>query len=104
MKITVKIFSNDEEIISKVFSEGIYKLGREDGNDIQLTDEKISRTHLEIRVTNSSAYFTNLSSGGKVIHNGRPAETGELASGDGLNLGSYRHMVIHGTEHERPKE
>jgi pSer/pThr/pTyr-binding forkhead associated (FHA) protein/tetratricopeptide (TPR) repeat protein len=100
MKITVRIFNNTEEILSRVLDEGVYRVGRSDFSDIVLTGDSVSRSHLEIRVTDSAVYMTNMSSTGKVKVNGKWRETAQIADGDELTVGPYRLMIVHGVKEE----
>jgi len=105
MKITVKIFENNALISSKVLGDGIYRAGRSEFSDIVLPSDSISRSHLELRVTESSVYMTNMSSSGKVKLNSQPRETGELNDGDELLLGPYKLVIFYGEkEEEKPAE
>lgn len=96
MKITVKIYQKDEEILSKVLGEGAHRIGRSEFSDIVLPSDKISRSHVELRVSAASAYMTNMAAAGKVKINGKAKETCELADGDELKVGPYRIVVFHG--------
>ncbi len=99
MKITVKVYERDQEIISKIFGEGVYRAGRSEFSDIVLPSDSVSRSHIEIRVTESAVYFTNMSSSGKVRVNGKSLETAELEDGSELLIGPYKIIVMRG-EHE----
>jgi pSer/pThr/pTyr-binding forkhead associated (FHA) protein len=96
MKITLRVFENGTEISSKVLGEGIFRIGRSEFCDLSLASEKISRSHLEIRINEAAAYFTNMSSPGQVRLNERAKETGEIADGDELQIGPYRILVAFG--------
>jgi len=97
MKITIKIFENDEEIVNRTFEPGTYKIGRGEKCDVVLSDESVSREHLEVRLTESAIYVTNLSGGGKVLINGEALETAEAQSGDQIRIGPYRIVIFEGT-------
>lgn len=98
MKVTLKIFEADQEVISKELQEGSYTIGRDPSCDISLDGDGISRQHLEVRVTESAVYLTNMSSSGKVFFHGKPIETVELSSGDQFNLGPYKVIAFFGTQ------
>ncbi len=98
MKITVKVYERDQEISSKVFGEGVFRLGRSEFSDIVLASDSVSRSHIEIRVSESTVYFTNMSSSGKVRINGKTLETAELKDGDELVIGPFKIIVIHGAD------
>lgn len=100
MKVTLRIFEGGSEILTKPLEEGTYKVGRADSCDIVLHGETVSRFHVEIRVTATSVYMTNVSSGGKVALNGRPTETAQLQNGDELLIGKYKIVVYHGVRDE----
>jgi pSer/pThr/pTyr-binding forkhead associated (FHA) protein/tetratricopeptide (TPR) repeat protein len=96
MKLTLKIYQGDDEALSKVLEEGVYRIGRSEFSDIVLDDDSVSRSHLEIRITSDNAYFTNMSSSGKVKVNNQVLETAELADGDIITIGVYRLYFYYG--------
>ncbi len=96
MKITVKVYLNDEMTLEKIFSEGSYRLGRSEFCDIILDGDSISRSHLELRVTSSSVYMTNMSHAGRVKINNERVETAEIKDGDTLTVGTYKVIIFHG--------
>lgn len=100
MKITVQIFQGTEQVLSKVLDDGVYRIGRSDFSDIVLPSDKVSRSHLELRVTESAVYMTNMTTAGKVKVNGKSTETAEIADGDELSVGPYRVVVFHGERQE----
>lgn len=100
MRVTLKIFEGGREILTKPLEEGTYKVGRADSCDVVLPGEMVSRLHVEIRLTATSVYMTNVSSGGKVALNGRPTETAQLQNGDELLIGKYKIVVYHGVRDE----
>jgi pSer/pThr/pTyr-binding forkhead associated (FHA) protein/cytochrome c-type biogenesis protein CcmH/NrfG len=104
MKITVKVYEGGSEILSKLFDEGVYRVGRSDFSDIMLTGDQVSRSHFEIRVTESAVYMTNMASAGKVKLNGKPTETAEIVDGDEVAIGRYRIVIFHGTRDQTPAE
>lgn len=96
MKITVKTYIDGQEALSKVFPEGVYRVGRSEFSDIVLNHSSISRSHLEIRVTESAVYLTNMGAGGKVKVNGQAVETAEMNDGDEVRVGPFQIVVFHG--------
>src|SRR5688572_17227638 len=96
MKITVKILEDGNPILAKVLDEGVYRAGRSDFSDLVLPHDSVSRSHLEIRVTEAAVYLTNMSGAGKVKINGQSVETAELADGDEVSVGPFRIIVFHG--------
>ena len=101
MKATIKVYEGSNEILSKILDEGVYRAGRSEFADIVLPSDSVSRSHLELRVTEAALYMTNMSTAGKVKLNGKPRETGELADGDELSLGPYRIVVFHGAREDQ---
>ncbi len=102
MKITVKTYSDGQELLSKIFPEGAYRVGRSEFSDVVLNHSSISRSHLEIRVTESAVYLTNMSAGGKVKVNGQAVETAELSDGDEIRIGPFQIIVFHGERLSEP--
>jgi pSer/pThr/pTyr-binding forkhead associated (FHA) protein/tetratricopeptide (TPR) repeat protein len=96
MKITVKVYDGSKEILSKSLPEGSHRAGRSEFCDIVLEGDQVSRSHMELRVTEASVYMTNMSSAGRVKVNGERVETAEIKDGDELQIGQYRIVVFHG--------
>jgi pSer/pThr/pTyr-binding forkhead associated (FHA) protein/tetratricopeptide (TPR) repeat protein len=96
VKITVKVFDGNEELTGRVFDEGVYRIGRSEFSDLVLAGESVSRSHLELRVTEAAVYMTNMTTAGKVKLNGKARETGEIADGDEIGIGPYRLVIFHG--------
>lgn len=99
MKVTIKIFRESQDILSRVVEEGVYRFGRSEFCDFILDDKSVSRSHLEVRVTSSSVYVTNMSSNNHVYINGKKLETAEIADGDEIKLGVFRILMQKG-EHD----
>ena len=78
MKITVKLFNNNILVLTKIFDVGSFRVGKSEFCDIVLPDESVSRSAFEIRVTDESAYVTNMGGSGLLKINGKKRETGEL--------------------------
>jgi pSer/pThr/pTyr-binding forkhead associated (FHA) protein len=90
MKLILRIETeNGLEPILKEFGAGVYRVGRSEFCDLVLDGKDISRSHLEIRVTESAVYVTNMSSSGQVKLNGERVETGEVRDGDRVQIGSH---------------
>lgn len=100
MKITVKVYQNGEEILSKVLDKGSHRAGRSEFCDIVLSGDQVSRSHMELRVTESAVYMTNMSAGGRVKVNHERVETAEIKDGDEIEIGSYKMVVFHGDRSE----
>ncbi len=104
MKITIKVFDNDQEILDKVFSEGSYRVGRSEFCDVVLEGDSVSRSHLEFRITENNVYMTNMSQAGRVKLNNERVETAEIKDGDSLSIGNYKIVVFHGERSEKPAD
>lgn len=96
MKLTVRVFQDSRELSSKTLDEGVFRIGRSEFSDIVLSDDKVSRSQIEIRINEAAVYFTNMSSPGSVKLNGKPKETGEIADGDELTVGPYTLLLAYG--------
>ena len=66
MKMLIKIFEGDKELLAKSVGDGVFRFGRSDFSDFVLNHESISRSQLELRITELSAYITNMGIAGKV--------------------------------------
>ncbi len=96
MKITFKILSNGEVVRSHSWENGVYRVGRSEFCDLVIEDDNISRSHLEVRVTDSGCYVTNMSSAGNMRVNSQPLETAELADGDVVGIGAHQLLIVWG--------
>ncbi len=73
-------------------------VGREEGNTIQLNDERISRCHLKIQDDNSRLVMTDLDSTNGTKVNGNESHLRILRHGDLIMLG--RSVLLVGTQEE----
>jgi len=96
MIVTVKVYENGEVILEKELNEGVHRVGRSEFSSVVLEGDSVSRSHLELRVTESTVYLTNMSSAGKVKLNGKTLETGEIVDGDEIQIGNYRLVILFG--------
>jgi len=102
MKITVKVFKSENLVLSKVFDQGSFRVGKSEFCDLVLNEDHVSRSALEVRVTESAAYFTNMGPGGKLKVDGKKQETGELKDGSIIELGGFKLAFIFGEEVVEP--
>ena len=64
-------------------------VGRHSANAVQLTDDRVSRRHLELRATAAGGYrLHDLSSGNGTAVNGRPVAAADLGPGDRIEVGN----------------
>ncbi len=73
-------------------------IGREEGNPIQLNDERISRFHLKIQEDQHKIVLTDLQSTNGTKVNGENAQLWVLRPGDVIALG--RTVLIYGSREE----
>ncbi len=73
-------------------------IGREEGNPIQLNDERISRFHLKIQEDEGKLVLTDLESTNGTKVNGEPVQLWRLRPGDVISLG--RTVVLFGSREE----
>ena len=73
-------------------------IGREEGNQIQLNDERISRFHLKIQEDEGKLVLTDLESTNGTKVNGEPVQLWRLRPGDVITLG--RTVVLFGSRDE----
>ena len=62
-------------------------IGREEGNAIQLNDERVSRYHIKIQEDHTRLVITDLESTNGTKVNGKRIRTAELAHGDEIQIG-----------------
>lgn len=73
-------------------------IGREEGNPIQLNDDRISRFHLKIQEDQEKTVLTDLQSTNGTKVNGEPVQLWILRPGDVISLG--RTVMVYGTREE----
>jgi hypothetical protein len=73
-------------------------IGREEINDVQLNDERISRLHAKLQEDHGQVIFTDLNSTNGSRVNGHPVQLRILRPGDHLQLG--RCTLLFGSESE----
>jgi len=73
-------------------------IGREELNDVQLNDERISRLHAKLQEDQGCIIFTDLSSTNGSRVNGHPVQLRVLRPGDHIQLG--RCTLLFGSEDE----
>ncbi len=76
-------------------------IGREDGNVIQLNDERVSRFHLKIHENDGEILLTDLQSTNGTRVNGEVVQVWRLRPGDVISLG--RSVLIYGATDEIAK-
>lgn len=96
--VTIKVLHGSDR--GKVF-EGIptpLTVGREEGNDIQLNDERVSRCHLKIQQDNDRLVLTDLDSTNGTKVNGAECQLKILRHGDLIAVG--RSLMLLGSEEQ----
>lgn len=73
-------------------------IGREDGNTIQLNDERVSRYHVKIQDDNSNLVLTDLESTNGTKVNGEEIQLRILRVGDMISVG--RSTLLYGSRRE----
>ncbi len=96
--VTIKILHGADR--GKVFEslEPPLTIGREEGNDIQLNDERVSRCHFKIQRDNDRLVLTDLDSTNGTKVNGIETQLKILRYGDLINVG--RSLMLIGTEEQ----
>ncbi len=74
-------------------TKALIRLGRGPGNDIQLTDSKVSTHHAEVRIAGGKAIITDLLSANGTWINGERVEQALLRSRDEVTLGDT-HLIV----------
>ena len=75
-----------------------FTVGREEGNDIQLNDERVSRCHFKVQRDNDRLVLTDLESTNGTKVNGNECQLKILRYGDLISVG--RSLMLVGTESE----
>jgi pSer/pThr/pTyr-binding forkhead associated (FHA) protein len=80
-------------------------IGREEGNLVQLRDERVSRCHAKIQLDAGEVIISDLDSTNGTWVNGEPVRLAALKTGDRIMLGRTLLIVtIHGLPHETPAD
>jgi len=96
--VTIKVLHGADR--GKVFSElePPVTVGREEGNSIQLNDERVSRCHFKIQRDNDRLVLTDLDSTNGTKVNGDECQLKILRHGDLISVG--RSLMLVGTEEQ----
>lgn len=96
--VTIKVLHGADR--GKLFEEVSPPLtiGREEGNDIQLNDERVSRCHLKIQRDNDRLVLTDLDSTNGTKVNGSECQLKILRHGDLIAVG--RSLLLLGSEEQ----
>jgi len=96
--ITLRVLDGADR--GRVFKDVVtpFTIGREEGNAVQLNDERVSRFHVKVQEDNSKVVLTDLEStnGSKV--NGEDIQLRILRFGDIIHLG--RSLLLFGTREQ----
>jgi FHA domain len=98
--VTVQILEGIER--GRVFANLVtpITIGREDENDIQLNDERVSRFHAKLQEDSGRIILTDLDSTNGTRVNGHPVQMHILREGDILAIG--RCILLYGSPHTAP--
>ncbi|TWT64757.1 FHA domain-containing protein FhaA [Allorhodopirellula solitaria] len=96
--VTIKVLHGSDR--GKIFEEinPPLTIGREEGNDIQLNDERVSRCHLKIQRDNDRLVLTDLDSTNGTKVNGAECQLKILRHGDLIAVG--RSLMLLGSEQQ----
>lgn len=88
------VFSRDgRPCLRKQVSDSPLTIGRDNDNQVQLTDEDISRQHLRIEHKDGKYVATDLSRNGTFLNN-KPIKTSALNVGDTITMGRWTVSVM----------
>ena len=73
-------------------------IGREEGNSVQLNDDRVSRFHIKIQEDDRKLVLTDLESTNGTKVNGENVQLWILRHGDVINIG--RTLLLYGSEEE----
>jgi len=97
-KVTLQVLDGADR--GKVYHDLItpITIGREDGNSVQLNDERISRFHIKIQKDQDKIVLTDLESTNGTKVNGEGAQLRILRYGDVITVG--RSVLLYGTKEQ----
>ena len=98
MQITLRILDGADQ--GRVYNELTtpVSIGREEGNSIQLNDERVSRFHVKIQEDNDKIILTDLESTNGTKVNGDEIRLRILRYGDLITIG--RSLLLYGSEEQ----
>src|SRR5262249_39043352 len=73
-------------------------IGREEGNQLRLNDERVSRYHAKVQVDNEDVILTDLDSTNGTRINGHPVQIRRIQPGDRVGIG--RSILVFGSPEE----
>ena len=97
-KITIHVLEGSDKGIAFRSLDLPVSIGREEGNNIRLSDERISRFHAKIQDDSGEIILTDLESTNGTRVNGNAIHIRRLKPGDRINLG--RSILLFGSEVE----
>lgn len=97
-KITVHVLEGSDKGVAFRSLNLPVSIGREEGNNIRLSDDRISRFHAKIQDDNGEIILTDLESTNGTRVNGNSIHIRRLKAGDRINLG--RSILLFGSESE----
>lgn len=97
-KVTIHVIEGSDKGLTFGSLDLPITIGREEGNDIRLSDERISRYHAKIQSDNGEVILTDLESTNGTRVNGNSINIRRLKAGDRINIG--RSILLFGSEVE----
>lgn len=98
--VTIRVLEGLERGRVYLNLETPVSIGREDENDIQLNDERVSRFHAKLQEDNERIILTDLDSTNGTRVNGHPVQMRVLQDGDLISIG--RCLLLFGQSQETP--
>lgn len=95
MLITLRVIDGLEAGETFEALKAPFTIGREEGNRVQLNDERVSRYHAKIQSDQDRVFITDLESTNGTRVNGHPVRMHVLQSGDQIAVGRCLLVFIH---------
>lgn len=93
-KLTVLF--KDKVIYSKLFSNGVFHIGREENNDISIDSLAIAPIHVAIQIRDNTAQIKQLSDAFPLIVNGEKVKICALRDNDEISVG--KHTIVYNVD------
>lgn len=97
-KLTV--FFKDKAIHSKLYENGIVRIGRDETNDLSIDNLAIAPAHAAIIIRDDECTIKQLNDDFPLIVNGEKVKTCHLNNGDAISMG--KHQIIFNTTESIP--
>ena len=88
-KVRLAVYKNKKLDLAVPITDVTTTIGRDNGNSVQLPDEKVSKFHAVIRAKDGQLTIEDLESTNGTLVNGEGIKSAQLANGDRISIGPF---------------